>query len=184
MFMILSSWLVVSRWQSGDIAPPLHPPEHPIVAPLLPWGLGATPLRAWACLTDTQRPPFQRGPIQSSNRRRGLHGVWHLDKAEAAQAARRPIQGDRDALHCPIGLERLAQPLMGGGVRKIPNKNLHGSLPHGWSCLDASATIEPPSATRGGRRVTPAAAAPDAGKVPPAREPHSPSPSVPPARSR
>src|SRR5262249_25703008 len=114
---------------------------HPSCLP--PWApasisiVSRASLLARACLIDRQGPSPECRPVEPSNCRTGLGGVWHLDKAKASRAAGLAIGDDPDALDAAIRLEQLAQLFFGGRIRKIRDINVHEFFPS-WSYLSAS----------------------------------------------
>src|SRR5216683_928042 len=105
------------------IVPPL--PPRP---PLLSWALGARALLALAGLTDIDGPAPEHRPIEPIDRRLGLGGVWHLDKAKAAGAAGLPLRYEVDVLHLAIHFEELAHLFAGGRIRQTADKNPSGAV--------------------------------------------------------
>src|SRR5438067_2205295 len=61
------------------------------------------------CLIDGQGSPPERRPIEPVDRRLGLGGVGHLDKAKAPRPAGVAVRGDLDAGDLPIGVKELRQ---------------------------------------------------------------------------
>src|SRR5262245_26298780 len=103
----------------------LHlPPWAPWAAPVL----ARASLLAGSCLIDGQGPAPLRRPIKPSNRRIGLHGVRHLDKAKAPRTSGHTISHNLDPLHGAIGGKELLDVAFGGLPIYIADKDIHPSV--------------------------------------------------------
>src|SRR5690242_645668 len=86
-----------------------------------------------ACLADRQRPSSEQCPVERGNRRLGLGGVGHLDKAKAPRPARLSISEDLNAVDNTVRVKELRQVFFRGRPVHISHKNSHDALPFCWS---------------------------------------------------
>src|SRR5262249_8901882 len=79
-------------------------------------------------LTYVEGPAPEHRPMETGDRRLRLGRVWHHDKAKAARAPGVPIGDDLHALHRAIAVEKAAQVVFRGRIRKIRDINVHAHV--------------------------------------------------------
>jgi len=75
-------------------------------------------------LVDIERAPIHLIAVQSRDGAVGLGGIRHLDKREAARAARIAVGDQVDPLHVPVRLKERTDGRFGCGKIQIAYKNV------------------------------------------------------------
>src|SRR5688500_11675663 len=96
--------------------------------------LAVAELRAWAGLADVDLAAVDALAVQAVDRGAPAGFIGHLDEAEAPAAARVLVLHDFRADHCAKRLKRFAQAVVGSGIGKVANVEVHFLLPKLQSC--------------------------------------------------
>src|SRR5258708_7471926 len=125
--------------------PPAPPAAAARPAPGPAAAAATAALGARARLVHIQRAAQQLATIQTADRRRGLGGVGHLEKAKTLRRAGDLVLDDRTGRDLPVLFERHLELILGHAVGQVTHIQVHHFLLGKWSNACAAGPAAPPA---------------------------------------